>query len=345
MPPIPRSKPVAILLALITVASVAAVAQHQKTHHYTKTVLVSNTGKKNVDPQLINGWGLANTPTGPFWVSDAGSGFTTIYDASGVKQQAGITIPPAGGNGPGSPTGMAYNGSSEFKIMTWTSLFLFATLDGTISGWSHFNPGAALIAVNNSGSGAVYTGLAITSKASGNFIYAADIANNKVDVYDGNFNFVTSFTDLNLPPNFAPFGIQDINGQVYVAFADVTLGAGGYIDIFNEDGTFVKTLVQGAPLNQPWGMAVAPANFGPLSNTLLVSNNIDVAGTINGFDLSTGAFVGTVANRKGKPLQIDQLWGIRFGDGNAANGQTNQLFFTAGPNNNLDGIFGVIKVK
>ena len=288
---------------------------------------------------------LPTRPPTPIWISDAGSGFTTIYNATGVKQGSGITIPPASGTGPGSPTGMVYNGSTEFKIMNWTSLFLFATLDGTISGWSHFDPTTALIGVNNSGSGAVYTGLAITSKPSGNFIYAADLANNKVDVYDGTFKFVTSFTDDSLPAGFAPFGIQDINGQVYVAFADVTGGPGGFIDIFNENGSFVKTLIQGAPLNQPWGMAVAPSNFGPLSNTLLITNNINKAGTINGFNLTTGAFVGTVVNSLGKPIKIDQLWGIEFGGGSAANGKTNQLFFTAGPKNNFNGVFGVISFK
>lgn len=330
-----------VLLGLMLfVASSLAVAQ------YAMKTLVKNTGTgKHIDPQLVNAWGLAYAPSAPIWVSDAGSGFTTIYNAMGVKQGSGITIPPASGSGPGSPTGMVYNGSTEFKIRNWTSLFLFATLDGTISGWSHFNPAATLIGVNNSGSGSVYTGLAITSKASGNFIYAADFANNKVDVYDGTFKFVTSFTDHSLPANFAPFGIQDINGQVYVAFADVNGGSGGYIDIFGEDGTFVKTLIQGAPLNQPWGMAVAPSNFGPLSNTLLVTNNLNNAGVINGFNLTTGAFVGTVANAKGKAVQIDQLWGIEFGGGSAANGKTNQLFFTAGPKNNANGLFGVIAFK
>ena len=332
---------VVLLSLMLSVASSLAVAQ------YTMKALVKNSGTgKHVDPQLINAWGLTYAPSNPFWISDAGSGFTTIYDATGVKQGSGITIPPASGTGLGSPTGIVnYNGSTEFKIMTWPSAFMFATLDGTISGWSHFKPTTALIAVNNSASGAVYTGLAITSKPSGNFIYAADLANNKVDVYDGTFKFVTSFTDHSLPANFAPFGIQDINGQVYVAFADVNGGPGGYIDIFTENGSFVKTLIQGAPLNQPWGLAVAPSNFGPLSNTLLVTNNLDKNGIINGFDLTTGAFVGTVVNAKGKPIKIDQLWGIEFGGGSAANGQTNQLFFTAGPKNNVNGVFGVIAFK
>jgi uncharacterized protein (TIGR03118 family) len=310
---------------------------------YSATTLVKNTGKKG-DKQLINPWGLVYGPSAPFWLSDQGSGLSTLYDGNGVKQSLVVTVPAASGTGMGSPTGIVYNGSSEFQIDNWTSAFLFSTLDGTISGWSHFDPNNALIGVNNSAKGAVYTGLAITSKASGNFLYAADVANNKVDVYDGKFKFVKSFTDTSLPAGFAPSGIQDINGQVYVAFAATNGGSGGYIDIFNEDGTFVKTLIHGKPLNQPWGFAVAPSNFGVLSSTLLISNNTN-SGTINGFNPSTGAFVGTVKNSAGKPLHFNQIWGIEFGGGTAANGNTNQLFYTAGPNNNLNGVFGVINVQ
>jgi len=307
---------------------------------YAAKTLVKNTGKTG-DPQLVNPWGLTYAPSAPFWLSDQGSGLSTLYDGNGVKQSLVVTVPPASGTTKGQPTGIVYNGSSEFKIDTWTSAFLFSTLDGTISGWSHFDPNNALIGVNNSSSGAVYTGLAITSKASGNFLYAADFANNKVDVYDGTFKFVKSFTDTALPAGFAPFGIQDIGGQVYVAYAATNGTAGGYIVIFNEDGTFVKTLIKGKPLNQPWGFAMAPANFGTLSNTLLISNNTN-SGTINGFNPSTGAYVGTIINSALKPIHFNQIWGIEFGGGTSANGNTNQLFYTAGPKNNLNGVFGVI---
>jgi uncharacterized protein (TIGR03118 family) len=331
----------AVLGLMLSLGSSAAFAQH-----YVKSVLVKNLAPaKHVDSQLVNPWGLVYGPGTPFWVSDAGSGFSTLYDGTGVKYSPIVTIPPASGTGMGSPTGIVYNVSAtDFQISNWTSAFLFCTLDGTISGWSHFSPNNALIGVNNSASGASYTGLAITSKASGNFLYAADFAHNKVDVYNSTFHFVTSFTDTNLPAGFAPFGIQDIGGMVYVAFAATNGGAGGYIDIFQENGTFVKTLISGAPLNQPWGFAVAPANFGPLSNTLLISNNTNT-GTINGFNLTTGAFVGTIVNSLGKPFIINQLWGIAFGGGTAYNGKTNQLFFTAGPKNNLNGVFGVINFK
>lgn len=289
----------------------------------------------------MNGWGLAYGPGGPFWVSDQGSGWSTIYNGQGVKQHLEVLVPSAGA-GPGQPTGIVFNGSGEFPVQGWSSIFLFATLDGTISGWApQSNPNDAIIAVNNSAAGSVFTGLAVTNRPSGNLLYAADLANNVVDVYDANFNLVNSFTDSTLPAGYVPFGIQDINGLVYVAFAQANEAPGGYVDIFQEDGTFVRQFAHGAPLNQPWGFAMAPKNFGKLSNTLLVSNNTN-NGTINAFSLTTGEFVGTVRDMNGKNIVINQLWGIEFGGGSANNGRTNQLFFTAGPANNFAGTFGVI---
>ncbi len=320
---------------LVLLLSGAALAQS-----YSLSYLDSNlTGKaKHVDPLLKNAWGLAYAPGGAFWISDEASGWSTLYDGMGNPQTLQVIVPSSSGTGAGSPTGIVYNGSTEFKIMNWTSVFLFATLDGTISGWSGFDPGTTLIAVRQAG--AVYTGLAITSHTSGNFLFAADSANNRVDVYDGNFNLVKSFTDPTIPAGFAPFGIQDIAGQVYVSYASQTGGTGGFIDIFGEDGTFVKRFTQGGRLNQPWGMAVAPKNFGTLSGTLLVSNNTTM-GNINGFNRTTGKLVGTVKNSMGKAIAISGLWGIEFGGGSSLNGNKNQLFFTAGPSD-TNGYFGVI---
>jgi uncharacterized protein (TIGR03118 family) len=326
----------------VTLFSSAALAQYQLTN------LVSNQAKtaKFMDPLQVNGWGLARSSGSPFWVSDQGSGWSTLYTGKGVKEGLEVLIPSASGAGPGQPTGIVFNGStSEFQVQGSKADFLFATLDGTISGWAPgANPNDAIIAVNNSKAGASYTGLAVTNRPSGNLLYAANLVQNVVEVYDGSFNLVNSFTDSTLPAGYVPFGIQDIGGLVYVAFAQADEAPGGYIDIFQEDGTFVKTLAQGKPLNQPWGFAVAPKNFGALSNTLLVSNNTN-SGTINAFNLETGQFVGTVKDTSGKDIVIDQLWGIEFGGGAANNGKTNQLFFTAGPYNNLAGTFGVIALK
>ena len=257
-----------------------------------------------------------------------------------------------GANGPGMPTGIVWSSSTagEFQVQGWPSIFLFATTDGTISGWapqSNFN--RALVAADTSKDThpAVYTGLAITNKPSGNFLFAADLANNKVDIYDGTFKPGTSFTDTTLPAGFAPFGIRDIGGKVYVTFASVAGGTGGFVDVFNEDGTPVGTpgthLIQGGPLNQPWGIALASGNFGKFSNALLVSNNTN-EGTINAFNATTGAFLGTIRDAGGKIIVIDQLWGIDFGDGMGKNGTRSELFFTAGPKNNFTGTFGVITV-
>ncbi len=324
-----------ICCGIVLMLSGAALAQF-----YSRTNLDSNlAGKaKHTDPLLQNAWGLTYAPGGPFWISDEASGWSTLYDGIGNPQSLQVVVPSSSGIGHGAPTGIVYNGSTEFKIDTWTSVFLFATLDGTISGWSTFEPNTTLIAVRQAG--AAYTGLAITSHTSGNKLFAADAANNKVDVYDGNFNLVRSFTDATIPAGFAPFGIQDIGGQLYVTFASQSGGTGGYIDVFKEDGTFLRRFTQGGRLNQPWGLAVAPTNFGTLSGTLLVSNNT-ASGTINGFNRTTGKFVGTITNSLGKPIAINGLWGIKFGGGSSANGAKNQLFFTAGPSD-TNGYFGVI---
>jgi uncharacterized protein (TIGR03118 family) len=324
----------AVLGLIIVFASASAFAQ------YNITVLDSNVaGHGQLDPLLVNGWGLAYGPSTTFWLSDEGSGWSTLYDGSGNPQSLQVIVPGANG-GQGSPTGIVYNSTRNFKIDTWASEFMFATLDGTIQGWSSFSPSASLIAVNNPK--AVYTGLAIN--AANDVIYAVDTANNKVDMYNGTFQLMGSFTDTTLPQGAVPFGIQDIGGQLYVTFAAANGGPDGAVDIFTEQGTFVKRLIAGRPLNQPWGVAMAPSNFGALSNTLLVSNNTN-SGTINGFNPSTGKFVGTVTGANGKAIAIPQLWGIEFGGGTSLNGQTNQLFWTAGPDNNLEGAFGYISTK
>ena len=321
-------------------ASSAAMAQYQ-----IKNLVSNQPGQaKQDDPLLVNGWGIARSPGSPFWISDNGSGWSTFYTGTGVKAGE-VSIPSANGKGPGQPTGIVFNGNGEFLVGGNTPFFIFATFDGTISGWApQSNPNAAIIAVNNSGTLAQYTGLAITNHASGNFLYAADAWNNKVDVYDGNWNWVKSFTDPTIPAGFAPFGIQDIDGLLFVSFAAQSGATGGVVDIYSEDGTWLKQLTSGGPLNQPWAFAAAPKNFGPLSNTLLIGNDNGGGSTINAFNVLTGEFVGTLKDVTGKPIKIDQLWGLEFGGGTAKNGAKNQLFFTAGPDSSLAGTFGVISV-
>jgi uncharacterized protein (TIGR03118 family) len=332
-----RTISLAVGCGLMLMLSGAALAQS----YIMKRLVSDESGKaKYTDSLLGNPWGLAYGPGAPFWVSDEATGWSTLYDGAGAPQSLQVVVPPASGSGAGSPTGIVYNASDEFAIDSWVSAFLFATLDGTIQGWSHFNPSSTLIAVTTAG--ASYTGLAITNHTSGNYLYAADAANNKVDVYDGSFSLVKSFTDTTLPAGFAPFGIQDIGGKVYVTYAATNGGPGGRVDVFSESGTLEKKLISGKPLNQAWGLAVAPSDFGPLSGTLLVTNNIG-KGVINGFDLSTGKLVGTVSDAAGDPIYINGIWGIEFGGGTSANGAKNALYYTAGPNDE-QGFFGVITV-
>jgi uncharacterized protein (TIGR03118 family) len=331
--------PTASLALALLFGPSAARAQYQVTN------LVSNQEgvAKVTDPLLANSWGIVHGPGTPYWISDNASGWSTLYNAAGAKQSLDVLIPTAGGDGPGTPTGIVFNASPEFLVKGSKAAFIFDTLDGTISGWAPgANPDTALVAVATPG--ASYTGLAITSKPSGNFLFAADNANNKVDIYDAAFHLVKSFTDTTLPAGFAPFGIQDFGGLLYVTFANSSGASGGVIDIFSESGTLLKQLVSGTPLNQPWGLAVAPKNFGPFSNALLVTDNTNT-GHIFAFNAVTGEFVGELKDTNGNDILINQLWGIEFGDELGKNGARNQLFFTAGPDNGLAGLFGVIEFK
>jgi uncharacterized protein (TIGR03118 family) len=228
---------------------------------------------------------------------------------------------PTGLNGPGTPTGIVFNGSStDFQVQGKSANFIFAALDGTISAWAPgVNKNQSIIVVDNSANKAMYTGLAITSNASGNFLYAADNTNNHIDMFDGTFTLVKSFGDPAIPSTFSVFGVQDINGLVYVTYAVPNVGAGGYVDVFKEDGTFVKTLIQGLPLNQAWGVAAAPPNFGPLSNTLLVSNN-----SVSRHHQCVRSDYREVCRHDQRPARgkivLNNLWGIAFGGGTTANG-------------------------
>ena len=314
--------------------------------NYQVTNLVSNqAGKaKHQDTQLVNAWGIAFSPTGPFWVSDNGKGVSTLYNGMGVKQSTVVTIPPASGVGLGSPTGMVFNSTSNFVISqnghSGPATFIFDTSDGTISGWNaSVNATTAVIVVNSPG--ANYTGLAMGSSGGSNFLFAADNKNNRVDIYDKAFKFVSSFTDTGLPAGSAPYDIANIKGQLYVTFTNST--GGGVVDIFTTGGTLVKTFATGGTLKGPWGLALAPSNFGTASGALLVGNLND--GKINAFNFSTGAFIGQLKDTTNKVISIQGLWGLAFGAGNSMNGNKNSLFFTAGNGGYADGLFGVINFK
>ena len=257
-----------------------------------------------------------------------------------------VTIPAAAGStAKGSPTGTVFNITLANPVHSFfvsnggtpsAAIFLFDTLDGTISGW--IGGTHAVIAVDRSGSGAVYTGLAITSDASGDFLYAADNGpNSRIDVFDRNFTLMRSFTDPAINGGFAPYGIQNINGNLWVTFGG-NKSAAGFVDEFDSAGNVLLRIT--GPLHSPWGLAMAPPDFGPFSNALLVANNVP-DGRINAFDPKTGAFLGTLRDPHGQAIVINQVWALQFGnDANA--GKSNQLFFTAGPNNYANGLFGMI---
>ena len=332
------------------------------TPFYAATSLVSDYSAStnpynspNVDANLVNAWGLVFNPVGFVWVANAGSSTSTLYDGNGVRQTLVVAI-PAGTAGAANPTGIVYNGTSDFVVsqggVSGASPFVFVGEAGTLSGWS---PGVnltnAIKVFDGAAAGAVYKGLALTSNGPANFLYATDFHNARVDVFDATFTKVPvagGFVDPTLPAGYAPFGIQAIGGALYVTFAkqdaaahDNVDGAGlGLVDVFDATGHFVKRLVNvGGALNAPWGIALAPANFGPFGNALLVGNFGD--GKINAFNASTGALMGTLSNAAGTPIAIDGLWGIAFGNG--INSQpTNTLFFTGGPAGETHGVYGRI---
>jgi uncharacterized protein (TIGR03118 family) len=323
---------------------------------YQQANLVSNIpGKAHItDPNLVNPWGISYSPTSPFWVSDNGTGLSTLYDGQGNIQSLVVTIPPAVQGTTGSPTGTVFNSTTGFVVTkngkSGASIFLFDSEDGTISGWSpSVDATNAILAVNNN-PGAVYKGLAIATNQSGTFLYATNFRAGTVDVFDKNFapaHLSGSFTDPNLPKGYAPFGIQSISGNIVVTYAkqdkakhdDVPGKGHGFVDVFDTNGNLIKRLVSRGQLNSPWGLALAPADFGAFSNDLLVGNFGN--GHINAFDPNSGAFIGQMMNSKGKAIKIDGLWGLKFGNGGQA-GQTNQLFFTAGLHHEADGLFGMI---
>jgi len=320
---------------------------------YQVTALVKNgSGAPHKDPNLRNAWGIANFPGSPFWVSDEASGKSTLYDGMGTpfppQGPLVVTVPPASGTGQGTPTGMVANTDTnpmDFVISggggTGPAFFIFDTLDGTISGW---NGGTdAVITVNRSSNGSHYTGLAMGFNNGATFLYAADNGSNaRVDMFDATFNFVASFADTGT--DLAPYNVQNINGYLYVTYGKVGV-SGGLVDVFTTGGRMVRRFATNGKLEEPWGLALAPPNFGKFSNALLVGNVSD--GHINAFDYTTRMFLGQLANTLGHTITIPGLWGLTFGSGGAGNvnGQTNQLFFSAGPNNYADGLFGVIVAK
>ncbi len=310
-----------------------------------------------VDPNLVNAWGLVSGPATPWWISDNGTGRSTLYNVSTGAIPLIVTVPGAGGE-QSAPTGLVFNGGTGFVVTNSTGTsparFIFASEDGTISG---FRGVPVVIAVDNSASGAVYKGLAIASTATGDFLYATNFHAGTVDVFDSHFNPVHmtgAFADPDLPAGYAPFGIQNIGGTIYVTYAlqdadkhdDVSGEGHGFVDAFDTGGNLIRRVASKGELNSPWGLALAPADFGTFSNDLLVGNFGN--GRVHAFDLGSlegnGEFQhrGPLHSAEGPPIAIDGLWALSFGKGAANNGPTNTLFFTAGPDDEQHGLFGML---
>jgi len=345
------------------------VPAHLGPNGYRQTNLVSDfpVGVEGVnaqiqDPNLLNPWGLVSSATSPFWTSDQVTGVATLYSVSqtGTAQKIPLTVtvpsqvtqPEHGFNPLTGPTGIVSNTTSDFQIPSSTgtvpSLFIFATLDGTIVGW---NPGSTAgmtnaVVMANEGPAEEFTGLAMASSGGQNFLYTADPRLLPgIDVFDSHFNKVTlagNFTDPRLPAGFAPYNIQNINGHLFVTYL-TTASGGGVVAEFNPDGTFVRQITAngtGGPLQAPWGITLAPANFGRFSNALLVGNFGD--GRISAFNPTTGRFLGQLRDPSGNFIVIPYLWSLKFGNGASA-GATNSLFFTAGVAGQFHGLFGSLQ--
>ncbi len=349
-----RSWITAAALVVVAVSVLASATSAASPNSYVVTNLVSDVPgvATTTDPDLVNAWGLAALSASPWWVADNGTDLSTLYQANGTKLSLEISIPG------GAPTGLVGNASGSFVVSNGTSsgvaLFIFDTEAGVIAGWSPVvNPTEAIAAVNRPGS--IYKGLAIGSTAAGNRLYAADFKNAHVDVFDGTFNLLNlpgAFVDPELPDGYAPFGIANLGGFIFVAYAkqdadqeDEVAGQGrGFVSQFDLDGNFIRRVASHGQLNAPWGIAQAPATFGVFGGNLLVGNFGD--GEINAYEQQPdGSYerVGALRGSDHKPIVIDGLWALDFGKGTVVNGPTDTLFFTAGPDDETHGLFGSIR--
>jgi uncharacterized protein (TIGR03118 family) len=333
-------------------------------------LVASNTGLvatvTTIDANLSNPWGLVTAPGLPFWVADNNSNLATLYSGTGVIQTGeitgsndiGIALPASTAGVPANPTGQVYNGSGGFMIPTAsgqeTALFIFGGEGGTIAAWAKDSGASAVTSYDdglvNGTAHAVYKGLALGTVNGATFLYATDLHNNKIDVFDTNFakpaEMQGKFVDPTMPAGFVPFAIAALNGQLYVTYAqqdgamhDEVTGAGlGYVDIFDFSGNFVNRFASAGVLNAPWGMALAPAGFGSFEGDLLIGNFGD--GTINIFG-PNGTSLGAITVNNGQTLTVPGLWSLVFGDGDPDKPVTT-LFYTAGFADQMDGVFGSI---
>ena len=373
----------AVIAMCVTVAAAVRADDSadpaQEPNRYVVTTVTANLPDivPNTDPVLQNAWGVAFTPgASPFWIADNATGCATLYDGQGaIASTLQVKLPVPGGSvpatacqpvdpnnppdpTPAAPTGLVWNPTSTFLVPQTTNpaAFIFDTEDGTISAWSGglTPPDQAVLAVDNSPD-AVYKGLVFGTNVHGVFLFATNFRAGTIDVFAPNgstgFRAATpneidgGFTDPHIPAGFAPFGIQNIHGDLFVTYVqqneekhdDVAGPGNGFVDVFNTDGQLLRRFASQGPLNSPWGVARASFAFGRFSGALLIGNFGD--GHINAFD-TEGNFLGPLQDLNDEPVVIDGLWTLTLGGGR--NSSSDTLYFTAGPNSETDGLFGTI---
>lgn len=341
----------------------AGMAAAAATPSFIQTDLISDTAMPGVvtDPNLVNPWGVSFGPTSPFWISENNSGVASVDSVSGATVTPNVipavTIPGPTAGTTSSPTGQVFNPFPTAFVLPNGSpaTFLFATEDGTIAGWNTGTQASLVVNdANNVGAGdatgmtgAVYKGMAIGMSSSGPTLYVANFRHGTVDMFNSTFAPVKSFTDPTVPAGYAPFNVQVLGSTLYVTYAqqdavkhDDVPGAGhGFVDAFDLNGNMLGRIGSGGTLDSPWGLAIAPPTFGGFAGDLLVGNFRD--GTINVFNQTTDQFLGQLAGVGGTPLAIPGLWSLTTGNG-AAGGNPDTIYFTAGPGNEMHGLFGSI---
>ncbi len=356
--------------------------------HYAQTNLVSSaSGVAPVtDPQLINPWGLSRMSSSPWWISDNATGLSTLYNGAGAKQALIVTIPPADPNNKNTPTGtptgtIANGGQTDFLLAPGKpSLFLFSTIDGTIAGWNPTVAVAHAVTVVKTTDGSSYKGLTSAFIDGRRYLYAANFTKGRVDVYDNAFQPVklskehfdedssdheghsseNSFVDESLPPSYVPFNVQAIGNDIVVTYALHEEGARfetdgpglGFVDIYSSTGRLLRRLEHGDWLNAPWGVALAPVDFGRFSHDMLIGQfagggETQSSGFIAAYDLATGKFDGLLQDASGKPLAINGVWALSPGNvspnnSDAAAAPAAEMYFTAGPNHGSGGLLGYL---
>jgi uncharacterized protein (TIGR03118 family) len=341
-----QNHPIARLATAISTLALAFATTCIHADSFSQTNLVSDVPNlaANTDPNLKNPWGVAFSGTSPFWTSDQVTGLSTLYNAAGTPQGLVVTIP--GGAPPSGPTGMVFsNMTGLFPVNGTAATFIFDTLNGTLLGW---NGSAGTTAVQMAATpGAIYTGLAEASNGTSTFLYAANAApGGHINVFSSTWaptSLSGSFTDPNLPAGLVPFNIQNIGGNLYVTYAQLGPGGtpmpGGVVDEFDANGNFIKRIAAGGPLSAPWGIVVAPSSFGSFSNDLLIGNFGN--GEILAYDATSDMFLGTLNGINGQPLVNDFLWALET-RANVNGFDPNAVYFSAGINNQADGLFGRI---